>query len=260
MYLYIYDNFLNQTKYESNVLKNIENSITRLGLNGAISRFDIAQKKLDIENKLKQGLKTLIVVGDDSTVNEILGVLISLNSSINNLVFGIIPIGKNNYIANNLGIENWEQACDTISQRIVKKLDLGIINNKIPFLVNAFLKSYDSSVLIDKQYSIDVPEGCDINILNINSSILGKNILKNLDINPQDGVLELIVKEKSDGFFSFNKNSNNTVIYFKKAMVRSNNLSKDNYLILDNFYKVTLPAEVSVIKQKINFIVGKGLY
>jgi len=242
MYLYIYDTFLNQSRY-GDVLKNIENSITQLGLNGAISRFDIVQKKLDIENKLKQGLKTIIVVGDDSTVNEILGILIGLNLPINNLVFGIIPIGKKNYIADRLGIEIGENACKTITKRIVKKINVGVVNNKIPFLVNASIKSQDFSILIDKQYSIDVPENCDIKISNLNSH--------------KDGELELIVKERPSSFFSFKKGSNNTTIYCKKAMLRNNNLSKESYLILDTFYKVAIPAKISISKQKIIFIMGK---
>ena len=260
MSLYIYDNFLNQFKYNS-VLKNIENSMTRLGLNGKISRFDVAQKKIDIENKLKQGLKTLIVVGDDSTVIETLGVLFSLHLSgisVDGLAFGIIPVGKENYIADNLGIEYEEKACEVIAQRIVKKLDLGIVNNKTPFVVNAFLKSHDSSILIDKQYSLDVPKGCNVNILNLNANILEKNIPNNLNVNPQDGILELVVKERSRGFFAFKKNKHDTVVACKKAMVRSNNLSRDNYLFLDNFYKVALPAKINVFKNGINFILSKN--
>lgn len=261
MYLYIYDTFLNQDKY-TKTLKRLETDITRLGLSGLISRFDTAQKKIDIEDEIKKGLKTLVVVGDDVTVNEILRILVNLkplNVPINNLTFGIIPIGKNNYLAKNLSIIKTYSAPEVIAQRMTKKLDLGLVNqgnssSLIPFLASAFFKSNGTTITIDDQYSLDVLSNYDVNILNLNISNLGKEKSNKLNISSNDGKLELVIKEKKDGFFSKNRKTQDTVVHFKQAVISDSS----NELILDGFYRIEAPLEISVAKQKFNFIIGKN--
>jgi diacylglycerol kinase family enzyme len=59
------------------------------------------------------GHTTIIAVGGDDTVNEVINGL----GNAENVAVGIIPIGSTNRLANQLGIENWQQACDLLAAR-----------------------------------------------------------------------------------------------------------------------------------------------
>ena len=101
MHIYIYDSFVNQKKYDK-ILARIETRITDLELNGKISRLGVMKNIPDIvSNELKRGAKTIIAVGNDKTINQVIN---SLAGS--QVPLGIIPIGReNNQISFALGIE-----------------------------------------------------------------------------------------------------------------------------------------------------------
>jgi hypothetical protein len=76
MHVYIYDDYLNKGKYHK-VINRIEIRLTDLGLNGKIIRLgDIKNIKGTIQNEIKLGAKTIIAVGNNQTVNKIIGALV----------------------------------------------------------------------------------------------------------------------------------------------------------------------------------------
>ena len=104
MHVYIYDDYVNEKKY-NNSLAHIETRITDLGLNGKIIRLGVMKNALEaITNEIKRGAKTIIAVGNDKTINKIINAIINYeisNQIENNTPLGIIPVGeKNNLIAN----------------------------------------------------------------------------------------------------------------------------------------------------------------
>ena len=73
MNIYIYDDYLNKSKY-SRVLNRVEIRLTDLGLNGKIIRLGAIKNIRDvIQNEIKSGAKTIIAVGNNQTVNKIIG-------------------------------------------------------------------------------------------------------------------------------------------------------------------------------------------
>ncbi|MCK4540036.1 hypothetical protein KAU09_02700 [Candidatus Parcubacteria bacterium] len=255
MYIYIYDNFVNQKKYES-ILAKIETRVTDLGLNGKIVRLSIMSSLSDtIKSELKKGAKTIVVVGDDSTLNKAISVLagfISNNNAFKKIPLGFIPVNKkNNIIAEHLGLNYNELACDMLSARRIKTLDLGLVNNNY-FLTQVNINTKNTIIEIDDTYSIEISEQGKINIINL-PTIPG--LPKNFNISAQDNALDLFIKTKISKNIFFNKknSSEQSVFSFKKLNI----LNKYSPLILDNTVEIKCPATIKIANEKINLIVGK---
>ena len=76
-----------------------------------------------------EGLKKIVAVGGDGTVNEIAKVLVNTDTSL-----GIIPFGSGNGLARHLKIPmNIEAALGLISTASIKKIDVGFINDQAFF-------------------------------------------------------------------------------------------------------------------------------
>lgn len=104
----------------------------------------ISENKGDVSEitrrKIKEGIKRIIAIGGDGTVNEIAKVLIDTE-----IVLGIIPTGSGNGLARHLRIPmRLEKAVDVINHCVIKKMDYGIINH-IPFFCTAGI-GFDAEV------------------------------------------------------------------------------------------------------------------
>lgn len=247
MHVYIYDSFVNQKKYQR-ALEHVETRITDLGLSGKICRLGVMTKIQDIvANEIRRGAKTIIAVGNDQTINQ------TINSLVGSEVpLGIIPIGSEyNTVAECLGINSAEEACDILSARRIEKLDLGKANY-FYFLTNASITGKGTVVEINQNYSIEILEKGEIRIVNlppenkINLPTIGK-------FDPQDGFLELYVKteEKKN---MFKKIVDQGVFTFEKLTINNNVYP----LLIDNATHVDPPVEINIAKRALNVIVGKG--
>src|SRR3989338_2880950 len=99
MYLYLYDSFLNQKKYTS-ALARIETRLTDLGIGGKICRLSpLRNIKELIADELANGVKTIVVVGNDKTLSEAINFVAQ-----HDVTLGLIPIGPNNSLAGQLGL------------------------------------------------------------------------------------------------------------------------------------------------------------
>lgn len=243
MNIYIYDDYLNKSKY-SRVLNRVEIRLTDLGLNGKIIRLGAIKNIRDvIQNEIKNGAKTIVAVGNNQTVNKIIGSIIDnelYGFFQKNILFSIIPIGDDNSIADSLGIKKEEEACNILLARRVKKIDIGFVNNYY-FLNKASIESQGSVIEINGDYVIEPQEKGTISIFNLKSSA---NDDKNIKVNPIDGKLDIYIKDRGKGlsFLSVDK-------------LKISN--PDHPLILDDIIEIKTPADVSVISGKLNIIVGK---
>lgn len=61
---------------------------------------------------IAKGYTTIVAVGGDETVNEVIN---GINKD--NVAIGIIPLGRTNRLANHLGIYNWQQSCPILAER-----------------------------------------------------------------------------------------------------------------------------------------------
>jgi len=246
MNVFIYDSFLNHKKYDR-LLAKIETRITDLGLNGKISRLSLTRNVNDtVKNELRRGATTIIAVGDNKTVNQIANAL-----STSQVPLGIIPVGeKNNDIAKSLGIESSEDACDILSARLLTKLDLGLAG-KTCFLGYAAIKNQGTIISMSDNYTVEVATRGVIRIFNLAHPEI--KLPSKIKVSPSDGVLELAICAQSGKKF-FAKTDEQSVFKIKKVAINNPGAQ----LILDNATPVPLPAEITVVKQALNVIVGKN--
>lgn len=61
---------------------------------------------------IEKGHTTIVVVGGDGTVNEVVNGITKENVAV-----GIIPAGNSNILAHRLGINTWQQACEVLAAR-----------------------------------------------------------------------------------------------------------------------------------------------
>lgn len=65
------------------------------------------------------GHTTIVAIGGDDTVNEVINGIDQ-----DNIAVGIIPIGRANLVANQLGIITWQQACEALAARRITSYSL----------------------------------------------------------------------------------------------------------------------------------------
>lgn len=241
MNIYVYDDYLEKSKY-TRIINKIEIRLTDLGLNGRIIRLN-SIKNIDqaIKNEIQLGASTIVAVGNNETVNKLIGVIINsnvYNSLKNNILLGIIPIGNNNSIAHSFGINNEEEACNILLARRIQNIDIGVID-KYYFLNHISIESSETKLDIDN-YSLETKEKGIIQIINLLS-----DPKENIDVNPHDNLLDIYIKTRKN---------DKTHLKANKILVH-NNKHKIN---IDDTIEIDTPTEISVIKNKLNVIVGKN--
>jgi len=254
MHIYIYDDYVNTKKYD-NALARIETRITDLGLNGKIIRLGLLKNINEaVENELKRGAKTIVAVGSDQTVHKIINAIAS--AEINNQMkvetpLGIIPVGsEGSTIAKTLGIGKEEEAGDVLSARRLEKLDIAQAGRSF-FISQATIASQGTTLEIEKDYSIEIMEPGEINVINLSTF---SDLPDEAKSSPRDGVLELYIKTKASRKLTKLRPVENQSLFSLKRLTIIN---QKHPLILDNAVAIPTPAEISVTR-KLNVIVGKG--
>jgi len=245
MNIYIYDSFLNQKKYDR-WLARLETRLTDLGLNGKIFRLSLMRNIEDtVKNELKRGAKTIIAVGNNKTVNQIVNALYGQTTPL-----GIVPVGgENNDIAKSLGINSIDAACDILSARLLAKLNLGQANQTY-FLGRATIENQGTVIDMSEDYTVETAEKGLIHIFNLAS--LEIKLPAKVKVSPQDGVLELIINAQNNGNV-FAKQNDQSIFKIKKVGINNPRAQ----LILDSTIALPTPVEIMVAKQALNVIVGK---
>jgi diacylglycerol kinase family enzyme len=242
MNVYIYDDYLNKSKY-NRILSRVEIRLTDLGLNGKIIRLGTIKNIRDvIQNEIRNGAKTIVAVGNNQTVNKVIGSIIDnelYGFFQKNVLFSIIPIGEDNSIADSLGIKRGEEACNILLARRIKKIDIGIANNYY-FLNKATIPCQDTIIEINEQYIIEPLDKGVISVFNLKDENKDN---KKLKVNPADGQLDVYLKAKD-------------LSYFSTAKLKLTNPKFP--LILDEAVEIKTPVEIGVVPAKLNIIVGKN--
>lgn len=244
MYFYIYDIFLNNKKF-NNILSKIETRLSDLDIKGKICRLNLLKNLKELlEDAKKNGIKTVVAVGDDSTFNKIINVAINLD-----LTVGYIPLIKTSKIAEILGILPFEGACDILAQRIIKKLDIGKINNYY-FIDSA--KIINENVIIKlNNFSITPLNNNHIYFCNLGVELLNYQYR----CHPADGLLELIIiPEQKKLLFRTKKTAKQSMFPFTKIKV--NAVNDQATITIDNKLVVKTPADIEIVPEKLKIIVG----
>jgi diacylglycerol kinase family enzyme len=245
MYLYIFDSFLQQKKYSTELVK-IEHRLTDLELKGRQVKLTLLKSVREvILQGAKEGVQTVVVVGNDQTFQQALNAVATTN-----LTLGYIPFEKNSLMAAALHLPLESLACEVLAQRLLKKFDLGKINDHY-FLLQA--EALDPRITVDfGSYKI-TPSGKNQTI--IYNLTPAENQFKSA---PDDGFLEVVMSQDSPAFFNrlLKKHSLPSVFPFKKVKLSS---PEPIGLRLDNQALVKTPAVAEVAHQAIKIIVGPGL-
>jgi len=242
MHLYIYDDFLEKSKY-SKTLNKIETRITDLGLNGKIIRLsNLKNIESAIWSEVKRGARTLVVVGNDGSFNKVLKTLLAKEVSffLSEVFLAFIPV-ETSQVALSLGIKSYADACNILLARRTENIKVAKANNYF-FLSQSEILSKNISINIEGNYNIKSDDKSSIYVINMPSFNISKLLPKKID--PRDEYLHIYINNKGHSF-----------IPVKKLEVSS---ADKTYITLDNSTQIELPCTLSMSDKELNLIVGKN--
>ena len=195
-----------------------------------------------ISDAVKDGVETVVVVGDNQTFSKVINVVADLD-----VVLGLIPVDNNN-IAEVLGIPPKVLACEVLASRIIKKIDLGKINNHY-FINTAEIINGDVTIQYNNFKIQPTTENNHIALYNFPNN---QNISNS--INPVDGVLDLVITPVKTSLLG-KKSLSGTTLPFNEIKITSN--QEDQVpIITDKHIIMKTPAKITVTPQRLKVIVG----
>jgi diacylglycerol kinase family enzyme len=243
MYTYIVEAGLAIRKHEQGLAR-IESRVVELQMPGRFEKLSILKSlKEIIADAVKQQSKTIVLVGSDKLINTAVSIIAEFDATL-----GIIPLGEPTNIAKILGIPYGVDACDVLSSRIVKRIDLGKVSNRYFLFGINVPDSRNLTMECDGRFQVSAVAPSEVLISNFGPQS-----------NPLDGQLEVIVTPSaSEGFFSRLKKtsySQASVFPFKKLTIRTAGESLP--IFEDGQAIVKTPTTIEVAPKKLKIIVGK---
>lgn len=243
MYAYIFDSFLQERKYVNEIAQ-IENRLVTLGIQGRVEKMTILKNIAEAaRTAIKRGATTVVVIGNDESINKVLPAVIGQS-----VTLGIIPLGPGRQIADVLGLPNGVAACESISRRVIRHLDLGRANN-VYFL---FSLQAPASVIVDcgdyRISSLD-PQGS----LVINNFSTERTVGQ-----PDDGKVELTVHASTTSG-RWGRRTTSTSSVFSLTSAKLTTLDHAANVLLDQHVTIKTPVALDVAAHKLDVIVGKKL-
>jgi len=246
MYYYLFDSPLADKRYSA-IVNRIEFRIIELGINGRMDRLSILKNMQElIDSAVKHGAETIVIVGDDAAIARAVSIVANYK-----VTLGIIPVGEHLEIPKALGIPEGEAACDVLSKRVIRTIDLGKANDQY-FLFSLDVPAQQVSVECDGHYRISllgVPRA--FSIRNFSTEQHERHAS-----DPEDGILEAIIGEEPSGWNPFRKAQTvESVFPLHTAKIVCNDASIP--VTLDGGSVVKTPVTVEVAPKKLRVVVGK---
>lgn len=251
MYVYLYDNFLRQKKYDS-IIKAVEVRLTDYGIAGKILRLNnFIDPKQIIDDEIKRGAKTVVIVGNDTTFGYVLS-----RAATCDCTFGFLPIGSNNTISEVLGIPNGIEACDVLSKRRKESLDVGWMNNRY-FVSQLHVMPSKLKVVYDEKFSVTTNEKMEVVVCNLQPFYWKKDKKDSSEqvVHPQDGKLEAFLRPLTkQGWWGY-KYEDPSVFPFEEMEIMS-----DTPFTVEADGKVSkeIKVKIKLAHGKINMVVGRN--
>ena len=251
MYLYLVDQHLHPGK-TATTLARIESRLIELGINGKMEKLSVLKSVKElVQDQVREGMKTVVAIGTDALLRQLIAVAAPLN-----LVVGFIPLGSPIHLAKVFGMLEAADACDVLSARIIKKVDMGKVNHHY-FFSSLEIEHPAVRMTCDGKYQIhirsDEPQISVCNFGNIFHGAFGREDLSN----PCDGYLEVVIRRsRRRSFFNGDAAERDSVFPFKKLTIHAQRESVK--LVADHEQVVSTPATVEVVPQKLKIIVGKS--
>ncbi|MEK7625462.1 MAG: diacylglycerol kinase family protein [Patescibacteria group bacterium] len=251
MYVYIYDDFLRNKKYESTV-KAMEICLTDFGIAGKILRLNnYTDAKVVIDDEIKRGAKTIVIVGNDGTLGHILSRAATVNCT-----FGFLPVGGNNTIAEVLGIPAGVEACTVLSRRLKERLDVGWMNNRF-FISQLHVYPAKVEVVYDERFRVTASDKMEIIVCNL-QPFFWKKSKKDKDVqvvHPQDGKLEAFLRPLTKArWFGYNY-EDPSIFPFEEMEIKS----EEPFIVeADGRKTKEIKIKIKLAHSKIDMIVGRN--
>lgn len=248
-YAYVYDDFLSDRKFEREVAV-LETKLNTFDLAGRIGRMTLFRSAKDmVEGMVKQGASTVVIVGNDGTLDKTMWFLPDLNVTV-----GYIPLVGPSEVGKLLGIPMGVGACDVLSARLIETLDMGRLDERY-FLTEVSLPATIASLNIEGQYSVTPINGGSLAIRNLGGRV-GSTMIP---ANAKDGWLEAVITprdgDKKLGFWNRSGEKNDTHILLRHGEI----ISKDPVEAhVDNHAVSGFRLKISVVPGKLRFITGRG--
>ena len=247
-YSYIYDDFLSDRGFEREVAA-LETKLNTYDLAGRIGRLALFRSPKDlVEGMVKDGTKTLIIVGNDSTLDKVMWFLPDLGITV-----GYIPIVGPSAVGELFNIPVGVAACEIITSRLVETIDTGKIDNRY-FLTEVSVSATLATLDVEGRYRVSPMDGGSLVIRN-RSAYDKDYILQN---DTSTGGLEAIItaQPQSRRGFSWKKRpQDETRIFLNHGKL----FSKDPIEAKVDAHVVSgFRFEVESVKRNFRFITGRG--
>ena len=253
MYIYLYDNFLNKKKFVDTV-KACETRLTDFGIAGKIIRLQpFTNTESVIEDEIKKGAKTIVIVGNDATFGSILS-----RAATSDVLFGFLPIGPGNSIAAVLGIPVGVEACDSLSRRRKLKLDIGWVANRNRFFISQLhIPPADITVAYDEKFTVSSKNGkMELVVCNLQPFVWQEKGRADYIVHPQDGKLEAFLRPLAHKGIFRDVYEEPSIFPFEEMMVSSKTpfaVEADGNITKET--KIT----IKLAKSRVQMIVGREM-
>lgn len=248
MYVYLYDDFLKQKKYDG-IIKSIETRLTDFGIAGKIIRLqNFTNAKAVIDDEIKKGVSAIVIVGDDRTFGHVLSRAATCEA-----LFGFLPVGPDNSIAEILGIPVGEEACDVLARRRKIKLDVGWFNNRY-FVSQLYIPPSRISVEYDEKFRVTAKNMMELVVCNLQPFVWkGPKTGRQQVIHPQDGKLEAFLQPLRKKLWRV-VYEEPSVFPFEEMLVSS----KSPFVVkADGMESKETKIKIKLARSRIEMIVGK---
>ena len=238
MYCYLYDDYIQGNKRFEKELALIENRLTDLGINGKISRLALFRNAEEmIRDEIDKGVTTVVVLGNDDTVRKILNVIVE-----SQVVFGMIPVGPKNHLAELLGIPEGVAACDILSARRVEKIDVGTINGR-KFITGISVPHFRAEITFEEKFRVFPTANAELEVRNLSNAS-----------SPIDGMLQAVIRaDVKRGIFQ-RTTKEESILPLQSMTLRS---EKPIQVFADGELMEGTRFDISVESKKMRVITGK---
>ncbi|MDP2684549.1 MAG: diacylglycerol kinase family protein [bacterium] len=251
MYVYLYDNYLKNKKFES-VIKAIETRLTDFEIAGKIIRLqNFTNTQAVIEEEIKRGATVIVIVGNDGTFGRVLS-----RGAACRVLFGFLPVGTNNTIAEVLGVPVGEDACDILSQRRKVHLDIGWISNRNRYFISQLhIPASDITVEYDEKFKVSGRhKKMELVVCNLQPFIWNRKGKEDFIVHPQDGKLEAFLRPMSGRGMFKDKYEEPSIFPFEEMVITGD---KAFPVEADGTVTKETKIVIKLAKSRIEMVVGK---
>lgn len=245
-YAFIYDDFLNDRKYERE-LAALDARLASLDLVGRATRLALFRNAKDlIESMVLQGSDTVVLVGNDQTLDKVMWFLPDLD-----VTLGYLPVAEPSRVARILGIPSGEAACDVLAARLIETVDVGRLDDRY-FLTEVALERTLAAVDVEGRYRISPAAGGSVFIRNLGS--LAEDGTASADA--KDGYLEVVIRpeeERQSRFFRKQAPQETRVLLRTGEIMASQPVEAR----VDNHVMNSMRFRIGICPRKLKIITGR---